>query len=87
MIVQKKIFLGCKLSYDIKKQLSHNQENLFSIFQLKNEDYIGILLSSPAFLFQIKKEIENFKKIIENSCPEKAIESSSILLFSQIFIG
>ncbi|MEX1013256.1 MAG: hypothetical protein WD595_01315 [Waddliaceae bacterium] len=89
-----KIFVGCKLTFELNKGLNHspewkhdslNHETLQTV-RFDGQDYVGSFLQSSIVSV---KEIEETAEDVKRKLSDYGIQHNlpSLTLFSQVFIG
>ncbi|MEZ5315134.1 MAG: hypothetical protein R3E91_02850 [Chlamydiales bacterium] len=85
--MQTKIFIGIRLTLNLKFQLG-DIPPIFSSYLYEEKEYLGIYLNSqPLTLHQIRECRDLFLINLQEYYPDHRFDHIPILLFPQLFIG
>jgi len=92
-----KVFIGFQMSSEIRVLLGKNSllQGQAAHFELElceahyqSKSYYGIFLLNPiVFMKEIQQKAEKLQSFIQKNCPDISLDSSKIMIFSQVFFS
>ncbi|MFZ0564935.1 MAG: hypothetical protein WAM28_01915 [Chlamydiales bacterium] len=86
--MEKKFFIGTRMTPDLKSHLNHIQEAPFLQISHEGQEYLGMYLNFPSpTLREIRTVLDHFISSLEIQCPDLRVDKLSIVVFPQLFVG
>lgn len=86
--MQKKLFVGYRITPDLKAELYGQMKGDLQEIPYQGKDYIGcyITTASPS-ISEIRRLGFHITTILQTLCPDHRIDTLSLFIFPQAFIG